>query len=598
MNRDNEFLKYQYERLVEIAIGNHGKCLSKRYLAAKKKVKLKCKFGHVWQATPDHIYSGKWCPACAINKSAELKRATIKDMQRIAKSRNGDCLSTSYKNGGEKLLWKCEFGHKWEAVPESIKAGSWCPICSGNSFSPKERLSELKEIALQRKGRCLSKEYKGANSKLSWKCSSGHEWSAVPSSIKSGSWCPECARANSGVSQKSSLQEMKVLAKKRGGECSSTVYINSQTKLAWKCHFGHQWTAVPAAIKYGTWCPHCNFNIGEELCRSFFESVFERDFPKVRPSFLTYKGQRLELDGYCEELGLAFEHQGLQHYKAYKFFGGRKNYLKIKERDYVKKQLCRKNGVTLFEVKDLVNLVKYKNIADYLIELLETERVEFDIDRVPKSLHLGRVFSQSHELKRLQSIAEMKDGKLCSRFYLGANIKLEWKCKNGHKWFAAPSAVKHTKNRKGTWCPKCSKQDTASKLKSDLSEFQKIAEAKSGKCISNTYVNSQSKLEWQCSKGHKWSAVAGSVRQGTWCPTCAIDRKGASQRGSLEECQKIARSRGGRCISLSYTNSQTKLKWECKKKHRWFARPSDVKTTKSKKGTWCPFCAKKSATSH
>ena len=51
-------------------------------------------------------------------------------MKDIAKSRNGKCLSPIYKNARTKLLWECAEGHQWEAVPDSVKRGSWCPKCS------------------------------------------------------------------------------------------------------------------------------------------------------------------------------------------------------------------------------------------------------------------------------------------------------------------------------------------------------------------------------------------------------------------------------------------------------------------------------------
>ena len=51
--------------------------------------------------------------------------------------------------------------------------------------------------------------------------------------------------------------------------------------------------------------------------------------------------------------------------------------------------------------------------------------------------------------------------------------------------------------------------------------------------------------------------------------------------------QLLAKSRGGRCWSKTYTNSKTKLWWECNKGHRWQASPFSVKQRKS----WCPICA-------
>jgi hypothetical protein len=53
----------------------------------------------------------------------------------------------------------------------------------------------------------------------------------------------------------------------------------------------------------------------EILCREIFEKLLPgHKFPKANPSFL----RGLELDGYCKELGIAFEYNGSHHFKVSK----------------------------------------------------------------------------------------------------------------------------------------------------------------------------------------------------------------------------------------------------------------------------------------
>ena len=59
-----------------------------------------------------------------------MKNSDIKEMQRIAGSRGGKCLSDTYVNGSTKLLWECAKGHQWKAIPHHVGRGSWCPYCS------------------------------------------------------------------------------------------------------------------------------------------------------------------------------------------------------------------------------------------------------------------------------------------------------------------------------------------------------------------------------------------------------------------------------------------------------------------------------------
>jgi len=55
---------------------------------------------------------------------------TIEDLNKAAKFRGGDCLSTNKKGVNDQLDWKCAFGHSFKGSPTLIlKGGHWCPEC-------------------------------------------------------------------------------------------------------------------------------------------------------------------------------------------------------------------------------------------------------------------------------------------------------------------------------------------------------------------------------------------------------------------------------------------------------------------------------------
>jgi len=72
----------------------------------------------------------------------------------------------------------------------------------------------------------------------------------------------------------------------------------------------------------------------------------------IRPDWLiTKNGERLELDFLIIELSCAVEVQGEQHYRFIPFFHSDHNgYKKRLEWDRIKKDLCWKNGVTLYHI--------------------------------------------------------------------------------------------------------------------------------------------------------------------------------------------------------------------------------------------------------
>ena len=82
-----------------------------------------------------------------------------------------------------------------------------------------------------------------------------------------------------------------------------------------------------------------------------FETLFGRRFPTAYPRWLrSAAGHQMELDGYCRALGLAFEHQGEQHYRmTAKFYRSERELVRRKAEDARKRRLCRTNGVTHLE---------------------------------------------------------------------------------------------------------------------------------------------------------------------------------------------------------------------------------------------------------
>ena len=127
------------------------------------------------------------------------------------------------------------------------------------------RIEKLKELAQTRGGDCLSTIYLGRKAKLEWVCKEGHTWEAVPDSILTGTWCPVCANVQRTIKQILSallspddwLEVLRRHARSKGGELLSSIYTNSKTRLRWRCKFNHEWLAMPSKVRQGTWCPDC-----------------------------------------------------------------------------------------------------------------------------------------------------------------------------------------------------------------------------------------------------------------------------------------------------------------------------------------------------
>jgi hypothetical protein len=242
----------------KIALSRGGECLSLKYKSAHSKIEWKCKFGHIWSATPDKIMSGRWCPDCSSGLGERMCRLIFEGLfnQKFEKARpswlvndrgnqmefDGYCakLALAFEHQGTqhvstkthfiktdeslmvrkkddraKLRLAKQYGIKLIIVPE---IPGTLPLDSARKFIiqsckrkkiylPKD--AEIKEIDLVR------------------------------------GYYPD------------TLEELRKLAKERGGLCISDHYLGNNTKLQWQCNVGHMWAAIPRSIKMGTWCPEC-----------------------------------------------------------------------------------------------------------------------------------------------------------------------------------------------------------------------------------------------------------------------------------------------------------------------------------------------------
>ena len=130
-------------------------------------------------------------------------------------------------------------------------------------------------------------------------------------------------------------------------------YITYKHKHNWKCNkcdfiFKRSINDMSKRIN----CPYCNKFSNENKVREIFETKFNKSFPTVRPNFLKNPntGYNLELDGYCEELKLAFEYDGEFHYKEMDWIDDRNRLEKVQQKDRLKDSLCKENDIMLVRV--------------------------------------------------------------------------------------------------------------------------------------------------------------------------------------------------------------------------------------------------------
>ena len=572
------------EKMQELATNKSGKCISEYYENETSNLSWECKKRHIWEATPKSIKSGSWCPECTRKspKIAGSKKSvlTIQEMNQMAIDKGGKCISEYYENQRSQLSWECEKGHVWNSTPKNIKSGSWCPECAINSRR-KGTIEKMQELATNKGGKCLSKNYSNMHEKLKWECHLGHVWDTAPANIKKGAWCPICLPR--GHNTRLGLKHAKKLALNKGGECLSSEYKNTGEPLKWQCESGHVWEASMDNIKYGNtwcpycsgkhnwsieklhnyaiekggkclaveyvrqtdaveweckdghrwkrspgsmisqnqWCPKCHIYLSEEICRAHFETLFDAKFPNTKPSWLlSPKNRKMELDGYNEKLKIAFEHQGRHHYSIGRFSESKAKLTSRQNYDKVKRKRCKEMGVLLIEIPELDYMLPIAKLREYIKSCLKDGNRDIPHNFDFKTVDLSSINNVSR-LDNLKKIAESKGGHCLSVAWLGAKRRHDFMCSKGHEWKAQAYEIYSA----GTWCPICYRENQGKKqLSRNIEEkwqrLEEVVKSKGGECITRKWLGANEYHEFKCQEGHIWKAWANNIRRGTWCPHC------------------------------------------------------------------------------
>jgi len=195
-----------------------------------------------------------------------------------------------------------------------------------------------------------------------------------------------------------------------------------------------------AHVKSGQWCPICAAGLNERICRAIFEKLFLQKFSKERPKWLVgIRGFRLELDGYCREVGLAFEYQGEQHYKEIKhFYRNKINGLDARiDSDKLKREMCKLNKVALIEIPFSV---KPKDMRDYILNacirhgFVPPNKEPFDVFEL-------EVVAKSR-IAEMHELAKDRGWKCLSNNFVGSHSKLKWQCSVGHTFEQEPALLR------------------------------------------------------------------------------------------------------------------------------------------------------------
>ena len=498
--------KISYEQIKTTIEQKGGLLITQNYIDNKQKLNIKCIKGHIFEMSYNKLSSkNQWCSICIGYKT------DLDEIRALCILNECECLNTEFKSKKATILHlKCKENHLWTTIYSKIN--DWCLECKKNKNS---LFFKMKEHAIKNNGQCIANDKKGeTNNKTlyTFKCKNEHIWDAHFSKyiLDNNVWCKKCSRYT--------IEDAKEIAKKRNGDCLSIQQnFLSHDKLQWKCMNDHKWEATFTNVYNNeTWCPTCKINYGEEMTREIFENMFGETFPRIRPEWLINKNNKskLELDGYCEKLKIAFEYSGIQHYKYTPFFHGSETSFKEQiERDKIKQKICLENNIFLCVVP---YTVKFNELQKYIIQKCKEHNYviphkDIEILNIEK-----KIYKQSNKIYNdIVEIITKNEGELMTNdVYIRFDTNFDVKCKNNHIFQTNSLSLK-----RNTWCQSCK---NIKKLTSDT--IKKFAEDKNGKCLTifneTAKLTNKSKIEFECINSHKWTTNIKIIKLNSWCIKC------------------------------------------------------------------------------
>lgn len=200
-----------------------------------------------------------------------------------------------------------------------------------------------------------------SNQKVWWKCEHGHSWNASVNNRRSGNGCPYCAGRKVCEDNNLKKLFPDVAAEwhptKNGDLMPTDVTAGTTTRVWWQCEKGHEWkTSVNTRTNTGCGCPVCKESRGEKAIRKVLENndiIFETQY-KFKDRFFLSNKSKLRDDFAIfdtnSKIIATIEYHGRQHYEVVDFTSknpeqAEVEFKMIQERDKVKTKYLQEHGI-------------------------------------------------------------------------------------------------------------------------------------------------------------------------------------------------------------------------------------------------------------
>jgi len=379
-------------------------------------------------------------------------------------------------------------------------------------------------LAAQADGWDASTVSKGSSLKVSWLCPAGHTFVATPSNRIKGSSCPYCAGHAALAGYNDIATTHPDLAGQADGWDPQNYIAGTARKLSWKCALGHTWVATGNS--------RVSKGSGCPVCSNKKIVSGINDLASKNPDLAR------QADGWDPSTTAPHSNKKLAW-------------------------VCLKNSQHRWN----------ESVAN-------------------RSKGRGCPFCSNHQIMvgfndlatTNPTVAVEADGWDPRTVVAGNHRRKPWKCSDGHVWQASPVS----RARQGSGCPYCAGQRAIKGINDLTTTRPDIAAQADGWDPTEVMAQTNKKLPWICSYGHRWVTRVANRTNGNDCPVCSGNVVLAGFNDLLTTHPGIAAEANGWDPTTVSKGHITKKSWMCSLGHTY-------RTTVNARcqGRNCPICAGK-----
>jgi len=426
-----------------------------------------------------------------------------------------------------------------------------------------------------RNGILLDKEYIAAKSKLRVRCGHGHEFKISYDHLKRGDWCRNCGNDASATKRIPYTPEWlsKWAFRHHGGACLAAAPTSTHTKVAWQCsNESHEpfESSISNVIHNGAWCPAC-WNARRQppqppIPRERVERIVQKRGGEIVKLLSKWKGAKTRMTVRCAN--------------------GHEWAVATANLVYANSWCpeCLHKGERI--VRAIFEATFTRKFPKSKPEWLRSNSGhKLELDGYNKQLRIAFEYQGPHHYAR----ESVKEHDAIKRRYCSRRGVLLVEIEAIKRPFPPQNVLKKVAEAfRANGFKEVPRLPPTEMFPDELRQLQRLARENGGLLVSTKYRGNE-RHEWKCAKPDhpSWWAQPSNIRNGSWCPFCARNR-----RLGVEGLSTWGKRYGLQLLDTEYRGTMQPHNWLCVKGGHIIRRcKSNIEQSVNRGIAACPLCA-------